>query len=1229
MLKKITKISLVCLFLASLTGRSQINDGGSKPYSFKFNNTSLADIDAVSTPSQDWAAIAAQDDATQEKDATFYRTGHLIQVGIDLQNHGTWETLANGDKIWRVHITSDDALAINLYFDQFNIPDGARMHVYSPDHEQVLGGYTSFNNSATGLFATELIDGDELIVEYYEPVLVAGQGNIVIGQVGHTYRTGSFGSSDPCQVNVNCAPEGSGKEQQRDAVARVLVTVNAGQGWCSGSMVNNTNQDCTPYFLTAMHCGLDGSNLTTAANINQWVFYFNYQSTGCSNMSKPAPNTITGATTVAHSGDGGGNSGSDFLLLELNNSPQQSWNVFYAGWNRNNTASLNGYGIHHPSGDIKKISTYTSTLVSTQWGSAAGSHWRVVWSGTTNGHGVTEGGSSGSPIFNSNGEIVGTLTGGSSFCTATSSPDLYGKMSYHWTSNGAASNRQLEPWLDPAGTGATTLAGVYYPCAVASNPDDAGISAINSPVDGQTTCDNPFTPEVVITNYGTNTLTSATINYQVDNGPISTFNWTGSLTSLGTATVTLNPISAPTPGVPFDFTAYTTNPNGQTDPDNTNDTTVITSQIQLSSAIPYAEDFAGGAMPTDIFIFDQTGDAVTWEHNAGLNAYGAGAGAGVIEMDNFNTNTQGTFDWVILPSFDLSASTNTEMTFDVAYARYDGTYTDSLVIAIDDNCDGTYDVIYFEGGSDLATAPDVTTAFIPTNTQWKNETVNLSAYDGLPHVSVAFINVGGWGQFMYLDNINLQGVVGCNLTASVSAQTDVDCNGNTNGSATIAVTGGSAPISYNWSNGGTNATESGLAAGTYTVIVTDNNACADTVTVVITEPAALMASNSNVTHVLCNGDATGSFDVNASGGTAPYSYDAGSGSQSSSSFTGLTAGVYNVTVTDANGCTAVTVVTINQPASALASSSSSVDASCGASDGSATVTATGGTAPYTYLWSNGQTTATATGLAAGGYTCTITDANGCTSVETIAVSNAGAPTATISASTDATCAGAADGSATVSATGGSSPYTYLWSDGQTTATATGLSAGTYSVTVTDASGCSSVVNVTINEPAALSITVDGTSNPTGSSATDGSISTTVTGGTAPYTYSWDNGATTDDITGLGTGVYVLTVTDANGCTTTETVTLTYVGIGDELNDIEALIVPNPSDGNFTLQVTLNDYANIDVYVHDAVGRLVFRHNVSIKEGNLPINISNEANGMYVVTIRNASTSKTMRVQKLN
>ncbi len=1229
MLKKITKISLVCLFLASLTGRSQINDGGSTPYSFKFNNTSLADVDAISTPSQDWAAIAAQDDATQEKDATFYRTGHLIQVGIDMQNNGTWETLPNGDKIWRVHIISDDALAVNLYFDQFSIPDGARMHVYSPDREQVLGGYTSFNNSASGLFATELIDGDELVVEYYEPALVAGQGNIVIGQVGHTYRTGSFGSSDPCQVNVNCSPEGTGKEQQRDAVARVLVTVNAGQGWCSGSMVNNTNQDCTPYFLTAMHCGLDGSNLTSAANINQWIFYFNYQSTGCSNMSKPAPNTITGATAVAHSGDGGGNSGSDFLLLELNNSPQQSWNVFYAGWNRNNTASNGGYGIHHPSGDIKKISTYTSSLVSTQWGSATGSHWRVVWSATTNGHGVTEGGSSGSPIFNNNGEIVGTLTGGSSFCTATSSPDLYGKMSYHWTSNGGAANRQLEPWLDPAGTGATTLAGVYYPCAVASNPDDAGISAINSPVDGQTTCDNPFTPEVVITNYGTNTLTSATINYQVDNGPISTFNWTGSLASLGTATVTLNPITAPTPGVPFDFTAYTTNPNGQTDPDNSNDTTIIISQIQLSSAIPYSEDFAGGAMPTDIFIFDQTGDGITWEHNAGLNAYGAGVGTGVIEMDNFNGNTQGTFDWTILPSFDLSASTNTELTFDIAYARYSGTYTDTLAIAVDDNCDGTYDLVYYQGGSDIATAPDVTSAFVPTNTQWNNVTVNLSAYDGLPHVSIAFINVGGWGQFMYLDNINLQGVAGCNLSASVSAQTNVDCNGNSNGSATIAVTGGSAPITYNWSNGGSNATESGLSAGTYTVIVTDNNACADTVTVVITEPSALTANNSNVSHVLCNGDATGSFDVNANGGTAPYSYDAGSGSQASSSFTGMNAGVYTVVVTDANGCTATTVVTITEPSSALTSSSSATDASCGASDGTATVTPNGGTSPYTYLWSNGQTTATATGLAVGSYTCTITDANGCTSTETVTINNAGGPSASISSTSDVTCAGGVDGSATVTASGGTAPYTYLWSDGQTTATATGLSGGSYSVTVTDAAGCSVFVNVTIIEPAPLSVVVISTINPSSSSATDGSITTIATGGTPPYSYSWDNGAATSDINGLGTGVYTLTVTDANGCTATETVTLVYVGIQDALNDIEALIIPNPSDGNFILQVSLNEYADIDVFVHDAVGRLVYKHKLSIKEGNLPIDISNEANGMYVVTIRNASTTKTMRVQKMN
>jgi hypothetical protein len=282
--------------------------------------------------------------------------------------------------------------------------------------------------------------------------------------------------SDACEVNVNCTPVGDAWQDEKRGVARIYVVEGAGAGWCSGTLINNTAADCKPYFLTALHCGVNA----TTANMNQWKFYFKYEAPTCTNPTTGgslASNFITGCQRIADSGDGGGNSGSDFLLVKLGTANNEAsiitqlkstaFNAYWNGWNANTAATTGGASIHHPAGDIKKISTFTGNTVSTQWGSASGSHWRVTWSSNANGHGVTEGGSSGSPLFNgSQGYVIGTLTGGGSYCTAQTAPDQYGKMSFHWTNNGTATNRQLKPWLDPTNSGLLLLAGSNDPCSV-------------------------------------------------------------------------------------------------------------------------------------------------------------------------------------------------------------------------------------------------------------------------------------------------------------------------------------------------------------------------------------------------------------------------------------------------------------------------------------------------------------------------------------------------------------------------------------------------------------------------------------------------------------------------------------------------------------------------------------------------------------------------------------------
>ena len=452
------------LLLIPLLGSSQISTGGYPPgyeLQTRYNRIYLQkpDVDAI---------LARE--ALPHDEPVPLRVGEALQVDIDLLRDGTL-TKTGGDNLVRLGITSEGALGLVLYYSDFWIPEGGELFIYSSDRRDLIGAFTSRNNPSGGPFATEMILGSELIIEYSAPAAQAEMPAIIIDQVHYIYRNIAYdlkGQSGPCEVNVNC-PEGANWQNQKRSVAKILLTDGSGSYYCTGTLVNNTRQDSIPYFLTARHCGANA----TAANFTQWIFYFNYEAPGCEDPEvDPQAKTMTGCTLIAQAPDGPSN-GSDFRLLKLSNRVPDDYNPWFSGWDRSGTASSSGVGIHHPQGDIKKISTYNAPLVSTIFGSGTpnpdGDYWRVNWIETENGHGVTEGGSSGSAIFNQAGNLVGTLTGGAASCSEPTAPDYYGKFTSHWESNGSTADAWLKPWLDPENTGAQVIEGFGYGNLLAAN----------------------------------------------------------------------------------------------------------------------------------------------------------------------------------------------------------------------------------------------------------------------------------------------------------------------------------------------------------------------------------------------------------------------------------------------------------------------------------------------------------------------------------------------------------------------------------------------------------------------------------------------------------------------------------------------------------------------------------------------------------------------------------------
>lgn len=427
------------------------------------------------------------------------------------------------------------------------------------------------------------------------------------------------------------------------------------------------------------------------------------------------------------------------------------------------------------------------------------------------------------------------------------------------------------------------------------------------------------------------------------------------------------------------------------------------------------------------------------------------------------------------------------------------------------------------------------------------------------------------------------------IIQSTEVITDVTCFGLTDGAIAINVSGGVMPYDYLWSDGDTNATNLDLAAGTYSVIVTDSNACEYYDTLVVSEPNLLTLSEI-ANPVSCNLGNDGSIDLTVSGGTPKYKF-VWSTTDLTEDLSGLTAGIYSVIVTDSNSCQAFDTITISEPM-ALVLSKLPQNLKCNSdSSGAVDLGISGGTPGYDVLWSNGATTEDISNLPADTYSVVVTDANNCVAYDTATLTQPDSLKGTL-LPTDLACFGDANGSVDLTVTGGTQPYVFDWSNGDTTEDITGLSGGEFSVIITDTNNCVWHDTAQVFEPTEILLDLDSIGEHVGKN--DGKAWVTVQGGVGPYQYLWNDpsSSTTDTASNLSLGVYTVTVTDANGCEKTDSIDVpSLVGTGGVILPHEVMIYPNPNQGSvgiYNLGVLGDD---VRLIVTDSRGRTIIEKSV--------------------------------------
>lgn len=474
---------LIIFFLSPIVLLAQLSQP-KNPVSWtsKTKNTPTASF--VLSPPDAEAFQAMQQRALQNR--TLVPMGQILPTDIDFSTKADSEETIEKTSFRRLIVQAKSAKGLTPYLEDVFLPIGSQLYVYSPDHSQHWGPYKQMD-IINGKLAPGMIDGDQLIIEVTYPTMTKLHPTFQIKGIGYYFGNliqkddelgkRDFGDSENCQVNVNCEEGDAWRKQQR-SVVRIKMRIQNLEGWCTGTIMNNTNQDCTPYILTADHCRSAEGKTATGGDFDFWQFYFNYEGPDCKNPKQGdvVISPLTGCVKVANS-KREGSGGPDFLLLKLDKNIPQFYNPFFAGWNNQDETSSKGVMIHHPSGDVKKISTYTIRTISDAWepNILKDTHWKVHWSSTSNGHGVSEPGSSGSALWSENGHVIGTLTGGASSCkedpdkgVSPNFPDYFGKLSQSFSWLSFDSTSSLYYYLDASKSHRHTIEGIEWPCSEGS-----------------------------------------------------------------------------------------------------------------------------------------------------------------------------------------------------------------------------------------------------------------------------------------------------------------------------------------------------------------------------------------------------------------------------------------------------------------------------------------------------------------------------------------------------------------------------------------------------------------------------------------------------------------------------------------------------------------------------------------------------------------------------------------